>query len=138
MTAKAYLSQPYWIDRKIDRLQEEIDRLRAKLLRATAQLTGMPHGSATTDWTEADVAILGMEAELNAQIAELCRIKREVFEVIDRVESAQLREILEMRYRNYYSLRRIAKEAHYSEDYVRHLHTDALDAVRTILKHDTQ
>lgn len=137
MTAKKYLSRPYWIDKRIDRKQEEIDRLRARLTKATANLSGMPRGGSGGDWTDADIEVLEREQAIHAEIIELCRVKREVQEVIDAVEEEPFRTLLELRYRNYLTFEQIAVEMHFSYDYVRHLHKDALKIVR-IPKLDTQ
>ena len=137
MTAKKYLSRPYWIDMRIDKKQEEIDRLRAKLTKATAHISDMPRGGSGGDWTDADVKVLEMEQQIHKEIIELCRIKREVFEVIDAVEDERYRTLLELRYRNYMTFEEIAVEMHFSYDWVRHMHKEALDVV-VIPKHDTQ
>lgn len=137
MTAKKFLSRPYWIDKRIDRKQEEIDRLRAKLTKATAKLSDMPRGGSGGDWTDADIEVLEREQAIHAEIIELCRVKREVQEVIDAVEEEPFRTLLELRYRNYLTFEQIAVEMHFSYDYVRHLHKDALKIVR-IPKLDTQ
>ena len=137
MTAKKFLSRPYWIDKRIDRKQEEIDRLRAKLTKANAKLSDMPRGGSGGDWTDADIEVLEREQAIHAEIIELCRVKREVQEVIDAVEEEPFRTLLELRYRNYLTFEQIAVEMHFSYDYVRHLHKDALKIVR-VPKLDTQ
>lgn len=136
MTAKKFLSRPYWIDKRIDRKQEEIDRLRAKLTKATATLSDMPRGGSGGDWTDADIKVLEMEAAIHDEIIELCRVKREVAEMIDTVEENQLRTLLELRYRNYLSFEEVAVEMKYSYDWVRHLHKKALAVIAEKL--DTQ
>ena len=137
MTAKKFLSRPYWIDKRIDRKQEEIDRLRAKLTKANAKLSDMPRGGSGGDWTDVDIEVLEREQAIHAEIIELCRVKREVQEVIDAVEEEPFRTLLELRYRNYLTFEQIAVEMHFSYDYVRHLHKDALKIVR-VPKLDTQ
>lgn len=129
MTAKKFLSRPYWIDRRIERKQEEIDRLRSRLTKATAQLSDMPRGGSGGDWTDADIKVMEMEAQIHAEILELCRIKREVFEAIDAVEDERYRTLLELRYRNYLTFEQIAVEMHYSWRQVMRLHTEALDVI---------
>ena len=130
VTVKRFLSQPYWIDKRIDRKQEEIDRLRAKLTKATAHISDMPRGGSGGDWTDTDVKVLKMEQQIHEEIIELCRIKREVFEVIDAVEDERYRTLLELRYRNYMSFEEIAVEMHFSYDWIRHMHKEALAAVQ--------
>lgn len=130
MTAKKFLSRPYWIDKRIDRKQEEIDRLRAKLTKATATLSDMPRGGSGGDWTDADIKVLEMEDAIHAEIIELCRVKREVFEVIDTVEDDKYRTLLELRYRNYLTFEQIAVEMSYSWRQVMRMHKEALAAVK--------
>lgn len=137
MTVKRFLSRPFWIDKRIDRKQEEIDRLRAKLTKSTATLSDMPRGGAGGDWTDADIKVMELEDAIHAEIIELCAIKREVFEIIDAVEDERLRTLLELRYRNYLTFERIAVEMSYSYDHVKHLHKEALKAVEAI-KDNTQ
>lgn len=132
MTVKRFLSRPFWIDKRIDRKQEEIDRLRAKLTKSTATLSDMPRGGAGGDWTDADIKVMELEDAIHAEIIELCAIKREVFETIDAVEDERLRTLLELRYRNYLTFERIAVEMSYSYDHVKHLHKEALKAVEAI------
>lgn len=129
MTAKKFLSRPYWIDRRIERKQEEIDRLRAQLTKATSHLSDMPRGGSGGDWTDADVKVLEMEDAIHAEILELCRVKREVFEMIDTVEDERYRTLLELRYRNYLTFEQIAVEMHYSWRQVMRLHAEALDVI---------
>lgn len=129
MTAKKFLSRPYWIDRRIERKQEEIDRLRSRLTKATAQLSDMPRGGSGGDWTDADIKVMEMEDAIHAEILELCRIKREVFEAIDTVEDERYRTLLELRYRNYLTFEQIAVEMHYSWRQVMRLHAEALDVI---------
>ena len=129
MTAKTFLSRPYWIDKRIERKQDEIDRLRARLTKATAQLSDMPRGGSGGDWTDADIKVLEMEDQIHAEILELCRVKREVFETIDAVEDERYRTLLELRYRNYMTFEQVAVEMHYSWRQVMRLHAEALNVI---------
>lgn len=129
VTAKRYLSQPYWIDKRIEAKQEEIEMMRSRLTKSTAQLTGMPHGNDGSDWTDLDAAVLDMEIEIHNEILELCRIKREVFAVIDAVDEERYRTLLEYRYRNYYTFEQIAVKMGYSWRQVMRLHKEALKVV---------
>lgn len=130
MTAKRFLSQARYLDARIERKAEEAARLRARLTKATAQLTGMPRGGSGGDWTDADLAVMQLEEQIRDEIVELCRIKRQIAGAIDAVEDGRCRTLLELRYRNYYSFEQIAVEMHYSFDHVRHMHKLALQAVK--------
>ena len=130
MTAREYLSQAYRLDQRIERKIEERDRMRARLEKATAQLTGMPRGGSGADWTDAAVKVMELEAQINAEISELCKLKQEIRRVIDAVEDKRYRDILEMRYESGWRFERIAVEANYTWRHVLRLHKEALKAVK--------
>lgn len=131
MTAKEYLSQAYRLDQRIERKLEDRDRMRAKLVKATAQLTGMPRGSGT-DWTDAAVRVMEYEQQIAAEIEELCRVKTEIRAVIDAVEDKRYKDILEARYINFKSWEQIAVDMHYSYVHVIRLHGEALRAIGVV------
>ncbi|MBQ1792159.1 MAG: DUF1492 domain-containing protein [Oscillospiraceae bacterium] len=129
MTAKEYLSQAYRLDQRIERKLEDRDRMRAKLVKATAQLTGMPRGSGT-DWTDAAVRVMEYEQQIAAEIEELCRVKTEIRAVIDAVEDKRYRELLTARYLDQKRWEQIAVDMHYSYMQVHRLHKEALQSIR--------
>lgn len=129
MTAKRFLSQALYLDKRIEKRDEEIKRLRAKLEKTNAVLSDMPRGGSGADWTDADIKVLEMERRIKAEIEELCRVKREIGEAIDAVEDGRYRMVLELRYRNYLTFEQIAVEMHYSWRQVIRLHESALKVV---------
>lgn len=130
MTAKEFLMLAWKIDRRIDRKTEERERIQAKLEAGRASnLSGMPRGG-RYDWTDTAARVTDIDAEIAAEIAELCRIKREVNAAIDAVEDSRYRHILELRYRNYRSWEEIAEALQYDLRYVYRLHGKALLFVR--------
>lgn len=129
MTAKEYLSQAYRLDQRIERKIEDRDRMRAKLEKATAQLTGMPRGGSGADWTDAAVRVMEYEQQIAVEIAELCRLKTEIRGVIDAVEDKRYRELLTARYINQERWEQIAVNMHYSYMQVHRLHKEALRAI---------
>lgn len=130
MTAKEFLAQAWHIDRRIERRCEERDRLLARLTAGrTANLNGMPRGGGY-DWTDAVSRLIEMEREIGAEIIDLCRIKREVNTAINQVEDMRYRQLLELRYRNYYSWERIAREMGFDVRHIYRLHGEALLCVR--------
>ena len=137
MTAKEFLSQAYRLDKRIERRTEEIARIRSRLEKATAQITGMPRGGGSGDWTDTSIKVLEYEAAVRAEISELCRVKRLIREAIDAVEDARYRELLELRYIVGMRWEKIAVEMNYSYDRVRHMHGRALQAVK-VPQIDTQ
>lgn len=138
MTAKQFLSQAYRLDKRIERRTEDIARMRARMEKATAQLTGMPRGGSGGDWTDVSIRVLEYEASVKAEIAELCRVKRLIREAIDAVEDARYRELLELRYIVGMRWERIAVEMNYSFDRIKHMHGEALRAVNVPSEFSTQ
>lgn len=130
MTAKEYLDRIWRIDQRIERRCEELDRLRARLEKATAQITGMPHGGSGGDWTDASVKAIELEQRIRGEIAEMVKVKNEVIDVINAVEDKRYRDLLEMRYRNGWRFEKIAVEMNYDWRHVMRLYHEALDAVK--------
>ena len=133
MTAKQYLKRAWNADRRIDRLIEERDRLQSALTRGVGQLTGMPKGGGQ-DWTNAALKVVELSGEINREIEDLCRAKREVSEAIAQVEDARARRVLELRYRSYMSWAEIAQELHYSDRWVFLMHGIGLKRVKEFIE----
>ena len=144
MTAKEFLSQAWHIDARIedklaeiDRIEEKRERIMAKLTAGRmTRLTGMPRGG-NYDWTDSleqviqtDELIRDAKQALLQEVAELCRIKREVNDAINAVEDLRYRQVLELRYRSYMDWTSIAERMHYEVRHVTRLHGEALLCVR--------
>lgn len=131
MTAKEYLMRAWEIERRIERKIAEREALRARMLSVhSPQITGMPRGGKSHDWTDTVAAVIDETDAINAEIAALCRVKREVREAIDAVEDARQREVLELRYRCYMRWEEIAVALHYHVRWVQQLHGEGLCHVK--------
>lgn len=128
MTARAFLSRARTLDGEIDCKLEQVMRLRSRLTSCTRLLTDVP-GGGTTDWTDTVARVLELEEEINGDINRLIDLKREIRERIDAVENPTHRQLLELRYLCGMSWRKIAGKMHYSEDWVKEMHTHALEAL---------
>lgn len=130
MTAKEFLQQAWEIDKRIDAKVEERDRLNEKLTAARiGAYSAMPRGGAH-DWTDAAAHVADLSVEIDAEIRELCRIKRLVNEAINAVEVVKYRRVLELRYRNYMDWEKIAETLGYELRWVYELHGRALLRVK--------
>ena len=130
MTAKEYLSQARQIDQRIEARCEERERLMSRLTTGRmTHLTGMPRGGGY-DWTDALAKLVELDRQLGGEIMELCRLKREINETIDRVEDMTYRRLLELRYRNYMRWDDIADTMGYDVRWVYVLHGRALREVK--------
>ena len=138
MTAKRFLEQAYWLDKRIERRAEEAARMRAKLEKSNSHISDMPRGGSGQDWTDAAIKVMELEERIRQEIARLCELKRQIGEAIDAVEDGRYRTLLEMRYRHYLSFEKIAVEMNYSYEWVKHMHKNALEKVIVPNEHDTQ
>lgn len=130
MTTKQYLRQVRGIDRRIEREEEQLERLRAKVEAGRmSSVTGMPRGGAS-DWTETVDRLIELERRLNARIREMCALKQSAMDMIDRVEEARYREVLELYYLHGLTWTQVAEVMHLDLRWIYRLHGRALRAVR--------
>lgn len=79
----------------------------------------------------ASCAIIELQNELTAEIAELAGIEREIQEAITQfVIDDRYKAVLELRYLNGYSWRAIGNKLYYGEDWVCRLHGAALQQMK--------
>lgn len=70
-----------------------------------------------------------LASQIETRVAAYAEKVRQIEGAIDAVEEARYREVLRYRYLNGWSMKRIAREMGYSEDWVYRLHRRALRAV---------
>ena len=127
MNAKEYLSQLRFRSAKIDALLERRAKYRDLALRCTTLYRGSPGGTLRVSSVEEYVCrIVDLEQEIDQRLSAYVRLTREIERAIDAVPDPRYRELLRFRYVNGWSLSRIAREMHMSEDWVKHLHGEAL------------
>ena len=131
MTTKQYLRQVRGIDRRIEREEEQLERLRARVEAGRmSSVTGMPRGG-TSDWTDTVHALIELERRVNARIREMCALKIAAIDAIDRVKDARLRELLDCYYLKGMTWEQVAEAMGYKDArWVYVLHGRALRAVR--------
>ena len=128
---KKELSQLYYLNKEIKQQKQRLKELEAAATGCTAQITGMPHGTAIGDKVSkyaAEIADLKNLIELNIQKCwyEMNRLNR----YIDSVEDSQMRQILTLRYIKQYSWYKIANEigGNNTADSIRMMHNRFLKA----------
>lgn len=130
MTAREYLNRALYL-----RLQIQIQDERAEEIRHRMQSVGairydkLNVQSSPTDPMLENIARL-MEAEQEALrlSAQLADVYKEICNKLEQMDNELFRTILTYRYLHNMTLRKIAERVHYSEGYVRILHTAALKA----------
>lgn len=139
MTAKEYLLQARSLDRRIDRMLEEVTRLKAKATSTTKALSGMPEKPGASDQVGDYVAAyLRLEQKINAVTDELVDRKSEILDVIRAIGNSQYEELLELRYIGGCDWNAIAERMGYSLRQIYREHGHALLAVSVPQKDGTK
>ena len=129
MTAKEFLRRARGVDRRVDEAIECVERLRAKLEAGRmSSITGMPRGG-ESDWTKTADRLIELERRVNRQMRELVRVKQAAMDAIDRIEEAQLREVLELYYIDGYNWDQVAERMKLDKRWVFRLHGRALQRI---------
>ena len=83
MTAKEYLSQAYWLDRRINSKLEQLSSLNDIATRSTSVMSDDVVSRTRNVHAMEDVIakIVDMKAEVNAEIDRLVDLKRDIMEV---------------------------------------------------------
>jgi hypothetical protein len=134
LTAKQYLQQAFRIDQRINSKLEQVQSLRELAEKASSTISDTPRPATPNIHRMEDliVKMLDLESEINAEAERLVDLKREIVKVVDRVESPELRTLLEMRYLCFKTWEQISVEMNYDIRWVHRLHNRALDEVDRI------
>ena len=132
MTAKEYLNQAYWLDRRINSKLEQLSALRDMATKTTSIMSDDVVSRTRNVHSMQDVIakIIDMQAEVNADIDRLVDLKRDIMQVVKAVDNPELQTLLELRYLCFKDWPDIACEMHCSESNVYKVHSRALQAVR--------
>ena len=100
MTAKEFLNQAYLLDQRIKSKSEQIQSLNELATKCTATLTGMPRNPNRGGSTMADAVckIIDLQTEIAADMDRLVQIKKDIVDVIAKVNDVKFRILLEKRY----------------------------------------
>ena len=131
MNAKQYLKQARYLDERINTKIAQVSSLHDLATKATSTLSDMPAGGTRNTHRMEDIIIkiLMLENEINADIDRLVDLKNEILGVINRIDDADCRLLLEKRYLNWESWEDIAAELCVSAPSVYRLHDRALRKV---------
>lgn len=135
MTAKEYLKQYEYAQKKANRFREEYETelLKVDAVRSLSDNDGMPHGSGISKPTEnkaillADKALRWKQAELDA-----IEIRQEVFETIADIPDIE-GDVLYQRYINLHKWEEICVLLNYSWHGIHGVHRRALTIVDDII-----
>lgn len=135
MTAKEYLGQAYRLDQRIDAKIAQVASLNELATKCTATLTGMPRNPNRGGSTMADAVckIIDLQNEIAADMDRLVQIKKDIVDVIAKVDDVKFRILLEKRYLCGETWEEITMSLYHNRRWVFRLHDKALDAVQEIL-----
>lgn len=137
--ARAFLSQAYRIDQRINSKLEQVESLNLLATKAISTLTGMPRNPsrATSTMADAVAKIIDLQAEINRDIDSLVDLKREIVTLVKSVSNPEYQTILELRYLCYKTWEQIAVDMCYSIHHLYKMHNAALDVCDGLMKRDT-
>ena len=132
MTAKEFLSQAYWLDKRIDSKLSQIAALRNMVTKTNSVMNDSPvtHTRNVHSMQDTIAKIVDMEAEINADIDKLVDLKRLIMHTIKDVGSPEYQTLLELRYLNFKTWEEIASEMGYCANNVYKMHGKALSTVK--------
>lgn len=134
MTTKEWLRRGIFLERQINALKEEREKLFALVTKSTGKIddnkvqVSTMNGSDNLLATYADYSL-----EIERQIDHLIAIKREIIKTIDKVSDPTLKTLLMLRYVNIETWKQVANEMNYSKRQTLRLHKKALEAVEDVL-----
>lgn len=131
MTAKEYLQQALRLDERINSKISQLESLRELAAKCTSTITGMPRNPSPSQSPMADAVckIIDLQDEINRDIDHLVDLKRELVEVIRKVEDVECRLLLELRYLCFKSWEDLAVQMGYTTRNIHYLHKQALRLV---------
>jgi lambda repressor-like predicted transcriptional regulator len=128
MTAKEYLAQALHIDGGIKAKLEQVRSLRDLSTLVSATFSDMPRNATRNVHKTEDIIakFLDIETEINADIARLLDLKRDIAALIAKVENPTYRSLLELRYLCFKQWDDVATIMRYDRRYTLKLHGRAL------------
>ena len=137
MTAKEYLKQYEYADRRVRRLEQEYEQemLMVDAIRSASDNDGMPHGNSISKPTE-DRAIRLADRKLRLVQARLdaLEVRQDIFDLINDIEGIE-GDVLYERYIKLHKWEEICVLLHYSWQGIHLVHRRALAIVESRLKY---
>ena len=125
---KSYLNQAYYIDKRIDVLQNELSMLESKLYKCTPSYSNTGHNSSPQPTFEYTIdRVIQYRERLNNEIDNLMDTKKSIKQFIECNLSNDIQKIVLLkRYINYQMYEDIAKGLNYSVRQIRNIKNQAI------------
>ena len=131
MTAKEYLNQAYWLDRRIDSKLAQLSSLKDLATKATNVMNDavVSHTRNLHSLQDVVAKMIDMQSEINADIDHLVDLKQEIMHTIKSVKNPEQQTLLELRYLCFKSWEFVAEEMGYNVRHIYRLHDEAVEQV---------
>lgn len=128
MDAKQYLSQAYYLDKRINSKIEQVASLRELASKATASIHAerVSGTSQRSPMENAVLKLIDLEYEINDDIDQLVDLKRELNAFISEIDNHAYRIVLELRYLNGNTWEEVSDAMGYDLRWIYRLHGKAL------------
>lgn len=131
MTAKQYLKQAYMLDKLIKSNCEELNQLKE----LSTSISGIDYSkgpgknnAGDAGFTNIICKITSLEVNIQKRVNEFIELKEEIREKIDRIQSANEKLLLRLKYINFYTWEQIGDEMNMSIRSVHRVHLAALSS----------
>jgi len=126
--SREYLTQLFRMEARFRSLRERRARYQEIATSITPRYDAQPSGggSGGSKPERYAIKVLELDEELRAWDADYAATVREIERAISALPDGRWRDVLTYRYLNFWAWARIAREMHYSRDYVMRLHADAM------------
>lgn len=134
MNARDFLMRPAQLDCNMKMIANDILVLRCQAEKISAVLSPVVGGKGTNkDFSAVVDRIIVLEVKLEKLTAEWIKATKEMQAVIEMLPDPKKRMVLHKRYAENKTLVQIAGEINYTEQYVRKLHSEAINEVQEII-----
>ena len=133
MTAKEYLRRYKEINDSINCRLDEIAKLRELATRLSPTAKFDRSGNVSDKVGRSVAKIVDLETEIDREVDELVETRRDMMQMISRLDNADMQLILEMRYTAMFSWSQIAEKMHCKKTKIFELHGKALIFVEKLL-----
>ena len=133
MTAKEFLRRYKDISDSINCRLDEIAKLRELATRLSPTAMFDRSGNVSDKVGRSAAKIVDLETEIDREVDELVETRRDMMQMISRLDNADMQLILEMRYIAMLSWSQIAEKMHWSTEKIFKLHGKSLKIIEKLL-----
>ncbi len=135
MTAKEFFERGRLLTEEIRALTEAMSIAYAEAVRTVSAPKSIASKTALGDRREnAMIKYMELKADITAYLAKLFKIKKEIFDFIEKIDDQKCRTVLINRYINGYTFEKIAETMYMNERWVYRIHKKALEICDEKLK----